>query len=219
MFPCSRTRISTPPGRRPDYANAHAYDGDTDSYPDYWPATVAAEMAKAMPGSPQAMTEFGSKTQGRQARLLPQWIASSLQNGIDKLWLYELRDQGGDPYGLYDASWNDRGAVAPITSLNGLLKDTGSAFTPQPLNITTNDAGVNSVLIAKSDGSYVHLIWRSWPDGQPHPIQWTYDRDMQVIARGADGQVFAFPWTKAAGQPNDWLTYVEGVIVLELRPR
>ena len=84
--------------------------------------------------------------------------------------------------------------------------------------MTTSDDGVNSVLIAKSDGSYVHLIWRSWTDGKTHPIQWTYDRNMQVIARGQNGQVFSFPWTKPAGQPNDWQTYVEGVIVLELRP-
>ena len=43
-----------------DYANAHAYDGDTDSFPDYWSATVAGEMRAAMPGAPQVMTEFGS---------------------------------------------------------------------------------------------------------------------------------------------------------------
>ena len=201
-----------------DYANAHAYDGDTDSFPDYWPYTVAGEMKAAMPGAPQALTEFGSKTTGRQARLLPQWIADALLNGIDRMWLYELRDESGDPYGLFDANWNDRGAVAPIASLNALFADTGPAFTPAPLNVTTSDDGVNSVLIAKSDGSYVHLIWRSWPDGAQHPIRWTYDRPMQVIAHGADGGVFYFPWTKPAGQPNDWQTYVEGVIVLELRP-
>ena len=109
-------------------------------------------------------------------------------------------------------------AASSRTRSNWGLFCTGPAFTPKPLNVATSDDGVNSVLIAKSDGSYVHLIWRSWPDGKAHPIQWTYDRSMQVTAHEADGQMFTFPWTKAAGQPNDWLTYVEGVIVLELRP-
>ena len=200
-----------------DYANAHAYDGTTDSYPDYWPATVAAEMQAAMPGVPQMLTEFGVMHADRQARLLPQWIASTLQNGIDHMWLYEMRDAPNDPYGLYNADWSQKPAVPVIAQLNGLVHDSGKGAY-STLGVTTSDDGVNSVLIDRGDGSYVHLIWRSYPDGQQHPISWAYDRPMHVTAWGEDGQTFRIDWSKNAGETSSWSNYVEGVIVLEISP-
>ena len=115
------------------------------------------------------------------------------------------RPKGGDRQ-RHTVAGPDCGVVAPVASLNGLLKDTGPAFTPRPLNVTTDDAGMNSVLTAKSDGSYAHLIWRSWADRQPHPITWAYDRAIKVTAWGADGGVFRIDWSKGCGQNSDWLT-------------
>ena len=205
-----------------DWANAHAYDGDTDSWPDYWPAQVAKEMAAAMPGKPQALTEFGVKHADREPYLLPQWIATSLQAGIDRVWLYELRDAPGDAYGLYNADWKPKPAVAVLAKLNRLLADTGQGGAAKPLGVIVSDPAVNSVLIAKGDGSYVHLLWRSWPDGKVHPFTWSYDRAMHVTARilptPASTGLFDFGWSKRAGQPSDWMSYSGGVLVLEVRP-
>ena len=206
-----------------DWANAHAYDGDTDSWPDYWPAQVAKEMAAAMPGKPQAMTEFGSKTTARQPYLLAQWVAASLQAGIDRMWLYELRDQPGDPYGLYNADWTPKPAADVIGRLNAVLADRGQGVATKPLGVTVSDPAINSVLIAKSDGSYVHLLWRSWPDGKPHPFTWSYDRATTVRAvmyphSAALWTWDSFSWSKSAGQASDWNTYTDGVLVLQVKP-
>ena len=49
--------------------------------------------------------------------------------------------------------------------LNGLVHDSRkSAFSA--LGVATNDCDVNSVLIDRGDGFYVHLIWRAWLDGR-----------------------------------------------------
>lgn len=205
-----------------DWANAHAYDGETDSYPDYWPWKAAQEMGSAMPGKPQALTEFGVKHAERQARLLPQWVAASLANGIDRLWLYELRDAPGDPYGLYNADWTPKPAIVVIRRLNAVLADRGVSPV-RPLAVTVSDTAINSVLIGKSDGSYVHLLWRSWPDGKVHPFTWSYDRNATVRAvmypHSAATWVWdSFLWIKAAGQPSGWSSYTDGVLVLVVKP-
>ena len=179
-------------------------------------------MAAAMPGKPQALTEFGVKHADREPYLLPQWIAASLEAGIDRMWLYELRDAPGDAYGLYNADWTPKPAVAVLAKLNRLLADTGQGGAAKPLGVTVSDPAINSVLIPKSDGSYVHLLWRSWPDGKVHPFTWAYDRAMHVTARmlptPASTGLFDFGWSKRAGQPSDWLSYSGGVLVLEVRP-
>lgn len=75
------------------------------------------------------------------------------------------------PLRLFNADWSPKSAAPVIAQLNGLSENAGpSTFIPRALNVTTNDDGVNSMLIAKSNGSYVHLLWRSWPDGAVHPI-------------------------------------------------
>lgn len=206
-----------------DWANAHAYDGDTDSWPDYWPGQVAKEMSAAMPGKPQAMTEFGVKHADRAPYLLPQWIAASLQAGIDRLWLYELRDEPGDLYGLYNADWTPKPAADVIRRLNAVLANAGQGGSAKPLGVTVSDPAVNSVLIAKADGSYVHLLWRSWPDGKVHPFTWSYDRAAIVQAvmyphSAATWTWDSFSWSKGAKQPSDWNTYADGVLVLQVKP-
>ena len=84
-----------------------------------------------MPGKPQALTEFGVKHADREPYLLPQWIAASLQAGIDRMWLYQLRDAPGDAYGLYNADWTPKPAVAVLAKLNRLLADTGAGRSGQ----------------------------------------------------------------------------------------
>lgn len=208
-----------------DSANAHAYDGSTDSWPDYWPAQVSKEMSSAMPGKPQALTEFGVRHADRQPYLVPQWIAAALEAGIDRVWLYELRDERNDPYGLYAADWTPKPAAAVLAELNWLLADTGrGGAAVTPLKAVIADPAVNSVMIAKSDGSYVHLLWRSWPDGKVHPLQWSYDRAATVHAMlwpHSSGlwSSDSVSWSKAAGQPSDWTSYTDGVLVLTVRPQ
>ena len=205
-----------------DWANAHAYDGATDSWPDYWPAQVAKEMALAMPGKPQALTEFGVKHAERAPYLLPQWVAASLLVGIDRLWLYELRDEPGDPYGLYTADWSPKPAAAIMAKLNALLTDRGRGRGGPPLTVTLADPAVNSVLVARSDGSYLHLLWRSWPDGRAHPLSWTYDKAAQVHVRMLPSSAGVVgidrAWRQAAGQPATWEAYTDGVLILDVRP-
>ena len=87
-----------------DYANAHGYDpANSWGLASYWMPQIAAEMTKAMPGKPQAVTEFGLTTATRAPAILPQAVAQLLLSGVDVAYAYELRDAPGDPYGLYTA--------------------------------------------------------------------------------------------------------------------
>ena len=181
---------------------------------------VVKEMAAAFPGKPQVISEFGC-TGAFQAPGLPMWIASIIQAGASG-YLYALLDDN-EAFGLYDASYTAKRGQAPVARLMQALADGGTAFTPRPLNVSVSDPNVSSVVIAKSNGSYVHLLWRAWPDGNVHPFTWSYDRPMTVQAEmlastGGTWIPDAFKWRKGAGQRSDWNNYMDGVIVLELTP-
>ena len=206
-----------------DYANAHGYDPNNSwGLASYWMPQIAAEMTKAMPGKPQAVTEFGLTKATRAPYVLPQAVAQLLLSGVNVAYAYELRDAPGDPYGLYTADWTPKPAVAVMAKLNGLLKSVGSAAA-KPLGVTVSDTGVASLLIDKGDGSYVHMLWRPWPDGKVHPFTWSYSRSakIQALMLASLASTAIWPdltWSKAAGQPSDWSSYTDGVVMVSVRP-
>ena len=204
-----------------DYANTHGYENTLNTV-DYWPPRLRGEMQAAMPGKPMAITEMGVHDQTHATAFLPQMIADCLFEGIIVVYLYELLESG-QGYGIFDVSGKDRGAARTVAMMATVLRDDGPDFTPMPLNVTVSDPMVKSVLVAKSDGSFAHLLWRSQPDGKVHPFTWSYDRPMHVrahmLASSASTAIWpSLTWHKNAGQPSDWQSYVDGVIVLELTP-
>ena len=199
-----------------DIANAHAYDGDTDSWPDYWPAHVAQEMMRAMPGKPMALTEYGVKHFDRQITLIPQWIAASLLAGIHISYLYALQDDS-ETYGVYDRLWAPKPVVEVLGKYGSMLAPKDKATSLHPLKVTIDEPGVNSVLVRRSDHAYAHLIWRSWPRQQPPMLSWSYDRPVSVLCHADGAGLASKAWTLAANEVSHWRDYQGGVVLLELQ--
>ena len=219
----SHTDIHATPSSN-DYANAHAYDpANGYGLPSYWIGHSINEMNLAMPGKPQAVTEYGTTNAATAPIILPQTVAQLILSGVMHSWIYELRDLPNDPYGLFNADWTPKPAVPVMTALNAVLADPGGNVPIQPLGVKISDPAINSVLIPKTDGSYIQILWRPWPDGKVHPFTWSYSRAMRVRAvmyphTGGNLIWSNFAWRKAANQPSDWNTYVDGPLVLELKP-
>ena len=104
-----------------------------------------------------------------QAQYLLQSLAYDAQQGVLRTYLYELLDQStGSPnsemnYGLFHTDGKPKPVATQLRSLLAALSDKGSdaaSFMPKPLRVTFDDPAVKSLLLAKSDGSYVMLFWK-----------------------------------------------------------
>ena len=86
------------------------------------------------------------------------------------MWYYGLYDNSSGTWGLFNSDGSARPAATALHNLTTLLADSGSNFTPGSLNYTLSgtQAGDNSFLMEKSDGSFWIGLWDE--SGSTHTV-------------------------------------------------
>ena len=212
--------------RKGAIANMHVYDNSTPNGPlDWWLDTDGlGKLQKANPGMTEyVVTETGTAQSNATTRetIIEQAVTTLGQmaaSGLKAAYIFSLADQDGGSYGLFDGNWNIRPAGQALAGMVALLKDTGAAFTPKPLNLSVQDTTgtVQGLLVAMSDGSYRLFFWTWNPPAKPFTFHWSVDQAKAYDFRNVAGQASLLKWSKSAGQVCDWDDYAGGLIALEL---
>ena len=155
-----------------NYANDHAYISDS--------STPAAGLAYLLPfsqldapGLPTVITETGYETnpadtysgvdQTVQAKLTLDTLMDAFKDGVAQTYLYELFDEGGQNFGLFNSDGTPKLAATAIHDLTTILSDPGntSSFTPGSLSYAVPDlpANGNQLLLEKSSGAFDLVLW------------------------------------------------------------
>jgi hypothetical protein len=154
-----------------NYANDHAYVEDSN--------TPAAGLAAALPyasldapGLPTVITETGYETNSNsysgvdelvQAKLTLDTLMDAFKDGVAQTYLYELIDEGGQNFGLFNSDGTPKLAATALHNLTSILSDPGStsSFTPGSLSYAVPNlpANANQLLIEKSNGTFDLVLW------------------------------------------------------------
>jgi len=103
-----------------------------------------------------------------QSKYIVRMLMLHLKAGVRRTFIYHLADYGPDTFntfGLLTANGTEKPAFKVIRSLMVELDDTAPTVpaTQLPISITGNVAAVESLLFAKSDGSYRLALWLEKP--------------------------------------------------------
>ena len=156
--------------------------------PAFWVSRAQAlgneSAADAAAGARAVYTETGYSSNGGtagavspdvQAKYTLDLLLDDARQGIAETDLYELLDayapgsrQGDAGYGLFDATGAAKPVAVALHNLNAILADTGAQaerFVPAPLSYTLagQDSTTSSLLLQKSDGTYILAIWDEQP--------------------------------------------------------
>ena len=156
--------------------------------PAFWVSRAQAlgneSAADAAAGARAVYTETGYSSNGGtagavspdvQAKYTLDLLLDDARQGIAETDLYELLDayapgsrQGDAGYGLFDSKGAPKPVATALHNLNAILADTGAqaaAFTPAPLAYTLagQDSTSSSLLMQKSDGTYILALWDEQP--------------------------------------------------------
>lgn len=104
-------------------------------------------------------------TEAAAANYLVRGLMDLFAAGVEKTFIYSLVDDvHRDPpryHGLLDGSLKPRKTFFAIRNFLHLLRDTDSAFTPDPLDVRlTKTPSLKSTLFQKSDRSYLLALYR-----------------------------------------------------------
>ena len=130
------------------------------------------------PGLPTVITETGYETNASdnysgvdptvQAKLTLDELLDAFKDGVSQTYLYELLDEGGQYFGLFNADGSPKVAATAIHNLTTILADPGgtSTFTPGSLSYavtglpaTSNNFDGNRLLLEKSTGTFDLMLW------------------------------------------------------------
>lgn len=194
-----------------DYGNAHIYFGTGNPPADQgWIQTLLGDAAEVAPGKPVITTETGYYTSSDptdpngvdpvvQAKYLLDDVMDQFSAGVSMDYLYELADEQSDPnntnpelhFGLFNSNWTPKPAAVAIANLMRLLHDPGVAgFVPGSLSysLTGMPATGNSLLLEKSDGTYVLAVWNDIAlagpqavDPAPAPVTLTFAGQQKLV--------------------------------------
>jgi|GEM_PF-6279903 len=205
-----------PANQDEDVSDDHDYEGSWWADPAFQKS--AAMMQAANPGKPMASTEWGYPTVAgvvdlpTQALRITAGVASALQNHINPAFIYELKDEGASQtdkeqnYGLLDKFWIPKPAAVRLQRLLSILKDTGPAnFTAIPLTASVDDPAMHTLLVSKSDGSYLLFLWNSSATpNQKRQLTITLSKPMAAgIFHLTDGSTSALTRTASLTLPYD----------------
>lgn len=160
-----------------DVENVHSYPYHGKQPNDR--LTLSTDVVKSYAdGTPYVYTEIGYYTmpgsgwggvdQKTQAIYLVNTLFDSIRLGMDKVFIYQLLEDGGsdfrDHFGLYDSNGNAKQAATAIHNLTTLLDDDGSnanSFTTGSLNYQLHDMPdtAHSTLLQKGDGTFELALW------------------------------------------------------------
>lgn len=142
------------------YANAHVY-------PAAAPAAIVQQLNTdahlAASTRPIINTEFGYNLQVNDPTQAAKWTLDGLldawSSGDVQTYLYGLVDDSSGNWGLFNADGTARPAATAIHNLVSLLSDTGSGGGSLAYSLTDSTGGLNSTLLAKSDGTFWLALW------------------------------------------------------------
>ena len=100
------------------------------------------------------------------ATYLPRTIFAFWMGGVKRSYIYELADYANTIYfGLMRYDGTPKPAFYAVSNLLTLLSDPGTSFTPGSLSykITGSSTQLQSLLLAKRDGSYYLALWIEAP--------------------------------------------------------
>jgi len=216
-----------PAAGKADLSNAHIYAGR--AFIDQKAEWLAWLMRRATGARPLASTEWGYTTptppgpggvtaKEQSERILTGWAELARLNFV-RSFLYELHDDGSNPadpedhYGLFRYDWSPKPAALALKALIRIAEDKGPEarrFTPSPFAVSAH--GAKCLVLAKSDGSYLALLWRNAPRA-PHSL---------TITLQAPRDAVRLDLTRANEIPlgrsgRFTLPYRSGLLVLRLR--
>lgn len=163
-----------------DVENVHVYP-DYGKQPNDRYTIVANTLNNYAGNTPTVFTETGYYTypslgsggvdEKTQAKYLVNALFDSVRFGIDKVFLYELLDEGGSSdtnfrhhYGLFDENNKAKASAVAVHNLTTILNDTGA--TAETFRAGTLDYKIDnlpttghSLLFEKSNGAYDIAIW------------------------------------------------------------
>ncbi len=144
-----------------DYANAHVYPA---AAPDITIGQLNDDAHLAAASLPVAITELGYDTAATDPVQTAKWTLDAALDGMKdgdvKTYFYALFDDQSGAYGLMNSDGSPKPAGQALHNLTTLLDDNGSV-TPGALDysIDAANAGDNSLLLAKSDGTFWLALW------------------------------------------------------------
>jgi hypothetical protein len=183
-------------------ANSHDYTGGR--VPTYQLRELLPQVRRMAGNSQTYVTETGyhnamNTSDGHRpvpervsGVYLPRTLLGNFAHGIDRTYLYELIDEWDEGnltnpeanFGLLHHDWSPKPAYTAIKNLMDLVADPGRVTTPTDLayRIAGAPSDLQQVLLQKSDGTYLLMLWRD---------QTIYNPDTQkpVAAPAADVQV------------------------------
>ena len=170
------------PGRA-DVENEHPYPAGDRAPGPALRETVRADRTRT-PRKPIVFTEIGFSTSQlptdvselAQSRLILVSLLSAFQEGVKRVYLYELLDAYPDPtglehekhFGLYRTGYAPKAAARMLREVTRLLED-GSvqshvfAVRPSAMTLAGGDARVHCLRLQKADGEEVIALWRDLP--------------------------------------------------------
>jgi hypothetical protein len=180
-----------------NYANIHPYANDAQSPQSFLTAFLPSAQIDA-PGLPTVITETGYETnpadgysgadQTVQAKYTLDLLVDAFLDGVSQTYLYELVDEGGQEFGLFNADGTPKLVATAIHNLTTLLADPGatSAFTPGSLSYAIPDlpgngaigawvTGGQQLLLEKSNGTFDLVLWNE-------PTIWNPSTESEVAA-------------------------------------
>jgi hypothetical protein len=184
-----------------NYANSHLYANDEYS-PQTSFNTILPFAHLDAPGLPTVITETGYETnpadgysgadQTVQAKYTLDSLMDAFKAGVSKTYLYELLDEGGYNWGLFDSNGTPKLAATAIHNLTTILADPGStsSFTPGSLSyaVTNLPTNGNQMLLEKSGGTFDLALWAE-------PMIWNPSSESE-IAGGSQTTTVSFGQTQ-----------------------
>jgi hypothetical protein len=168
-----------------DYANAHIYPAGA---PDVTIQQLNADAHLAAGSRQVIASEFGYNTSAVDQTQIAKWLLDGaldgMKNGDVKTYFYALFDDVSGSFGLMNPDGSPRPAGEAVHNLTTLLQDNGGSFGPGTLDYTLDNttSGDNSLLMAKSDGTYWLAIWNESDGG--HSVT------LNLASGASDVQVF-----------------------------
>lgn len=106
---------------------------------------------------------YSGADQTVQAKLTLDELMDTFAAGISRVYLYELFDEGGENFGLFDANGTPKSAATAVHNLMMILSNSshGASFTSDRLNYAVPNlaANANQMLLEKSDGTFDLILW------------------------------------------------------------
>jgi hypothetical protein len=135
-------------------------------------AMVATETGYYTGGSDYSISELA------HAKYIPRVFAEYFRHGIEKTFIYEFLDEGGDggmenSFGLVRSDFTPKPAYTALQSLIALLQDGHDSFTPGTLTYGffpeangsfTRTQYAHDLLLEKRDGDFFLLFWHEISD-------------------------------------------------------